>query len=155
MTYWLLHKLRLSLPLNHFLVLKSYLHNRHFLLKVETEYTELSPINAGAPQGSVLGPLLYLLYTADLPTLSEATTATSADDNAVLAMNSDPSIASQKLQINLLAMQNWFKKWRMKAIGCKSIHVTFTTRTEMCPSVQINNVQLPLKRRSLVSRTTP
>jgi hypothetical protein len=45
----LLYKLRRSLPLNCFLILKSYLHSRHFLLKVETEYTELSPANAGIP----------------------------------------------------------------------------------------------------------
>jgi hypothetical protein len=36
----LLYKLRLSLPLNYFLVLKSYLHSRHFLVKAETEYAE-------------------------------------------------------------------------------------------------------------------
>jgi hypothetical protein len=41
---------------------------------------------------------------------------------------SDPAIALQKLQTNLLAIQNSFKKLRMKANGCKSIHVTFTTR---------------------------
>jgi hypothetical protein len=39
----------------------------------------------------------------------------------------NPAIASQKLQTNLLAIQNWFKRWRMKANGCKSFHVTFTT----------------------------
>jgi hypothetical protein len=43
----LLYKLRWSLPLNYFLILK------YFLVKVETEYSELSSINAGVPQDSV------------------------------------------------------------------------------------------------------
>jgi hypothetical protein len=122
--------------LNYFLILKCYLHNRHFLVEVETEYTELSSVNTVVPQGSVLGSLLYLLYTADLPTWSESTTVTFADDTAVLATNSDPAIASQKLQTNLLAIQNWFEKWRMKANGCKSIHVTFTTRKKRAPRLK-------------------
>jgi hypothetical protein len=94
----LLYKLKQSLPLNYFLILKSYLHSRHFLVKVETEYTELSSVNAGTPQGSVLGLLLYLLYNADLPSSSECITATFANDTAVLATDSDPAIASHKLQ---------------------------------------------------------
>jgi hypothetical protein len=97
----------------------------------------------GVSKDSVLGPLLYLLYTADLPTSPESTTATFADDSAVVAMDSDPAIASQKLQTDLLAIQNWFKKLRMKANKSKSIHITFTTRRETCPTVHINNVQLP------------
>jgi hypothetical protein len=89
--------------------LKSYFYNRHFLVKAQTEYTELSPVNAGVSQGSVLGPLLYLIYNADLQTSPESNTATFADNIVVVATDSDPAIASQKLQTNLLAIQNWFK----------------------------------------------
>jgi hypothetical protein len=98
----------------------------HFSIK----YTELSSANAGVRQGSVLGPLLYLLYTADLPTPPESTTATFADNTAVATMDSDPAIASQKLQTDLLLIQSWFKKLRMEANESKSIHI-------------INNVQIP------------
>jgi hypothetical protein len=94
----LLHELRQFLPLNYYLILKSYLHNRHFQVKVEDSYTDLLPVNAGVPQGSVLGPLLYPFYTVDLPTSTESTIATFADDIAILATNPDPAIASEKLQ---------------------------------------------------------
>jgi hypothetical protein len=77
-----------------------------------------------------------------LPTSPESTTATFAEDTAVVATDSDPVIASHKLQTNLLAIQNRFKKM-MKANRAKSIHITFTTQREMCPPVHINNVQLP------------
>jgi hypothetical protein len=45
----LLYKLRQTLPLSYFLLLKSYLHSRHFLVKVENEFSELTSINAGVP----------------------------------------------------------------------------------------------------------
>jgi hypothetical protein len=98
----LLHKLRQALPLNYFLLLKSYLHNRHFRVKVGNDYSELKSIHAGVPQGSVLGPLLYLLYTADLPTSPRTFIATFANDTSILTTDSDPEVASHLLQTDLL-----------------------------------------------------
>jgi hypothetical protein len=139
----LLYKLRQALLLNSFLLLKSYLHNRHFRVKVGNDYSELTYIHAGVPQGSVLGPLLYLLYMADLPTSPRTLIATFADDTSILKTDSDPAVASHLLQTDLLAIQHWLKRWRMKVNETKSTHVTFTTRRATCPPVKINYVQLP------------
>jgi hypothetical protein len=68
--------------------------------------------------------LRSLLYSADLPTSIESTTVISAYDIAVLAMDSDPGIASQKLQTKPGTIQKWLKGWRIKAIfGLKRVVV--------------------------------
>jgi hypothetical protein len=102
------------------------------------DYLEVST----ASQSSFLGPLLYLLYTADLSTSPESAAAKFADDTAVLTTDSDPAIASHKLQTNLLVIQPWFRKCRMRANGSKTINLTFTMK-ETCPPVHTNNAQLP------------
>jgi hypothetical protein len=89
------------------------------------------------------GPLLYLLYTADLPTSPGTLPATYADDTSLLTTDRDPVVATQLLQTYLLAIQTWLKTWRMKANETKSNHVIFTTRRATCPPVHINDVQLP------------
>jgi hypothetical protein len=92
-------------------------------VKIEDAYTNLLPINTGVSQGSVIGPLLYLLFTADLPTSPDAMTATYADDTAVLATDYNPAMASQKLQNSLRAIQESFTKWTLKVITTKSTHL--------------------------------
>jgi hypothetical protein len=136
----LLYKLRLSFPLNYFIPIKSYLTNRHFRVKVDNEFSDLLPIHAGVPQGSVLGPLLYLIYTSNLPSSPDTTKATFADDTAVLAIDPNAVAASQKQQTSLDAIHHWLFLWQLKANGSKSTHITFR---ETCPAVYINNEPLP------------
>jgi len=92
---------------------------------------------AGVPQGSVLGPLLYLINTADLPTLANSTTATFADDTAILTVHEGPKIAEHRLQMHVNKIQSWLKTWRMKAKEAKSVQVTFTLYKIHMPTCQI------------------
>ncbi|XP_037943344.1 aminopeptidase N-like [Teleopsis dalmanni] len=105
--------------------------------------SSLYDIRAGVPQGSVLGPTLYLLFTYDLPKTVGIVTGTFADDTAILASANDPSVASFKLQAGLDRISKWLQYWRMKANETKSTHVTFTMRKDTCPEIKLNNIIIP------------
>lgn len=139
----LLSKIKTMFPTNAYETLKSFLQDRHFLVQNGEALSNLRDINAGVPQGSVLGPLLYLIYTSDLPTSDSITTGTFADDTAILASHQDPIEATKLLQNGLNDISNWLKKWRIKANENKSINVTFTLKKGTCPPVKLNNLEIP------------
>jgi hypothetical protein len=71
------------------------------------ETSPIFTIYSGVPQGSVLGLLLYLIFTADIPTRNETIIATFADDTAIMASNEDPLAVSQSLQTHLTQLETW------------------------------------------------
>lgn len=79
----LLFKIKQNLPVNYSVFLRSYLQDR-FIIKQDDAISDLKTIYVGVPQGSVLGPVLYLIYTSDLPKMNNASIGTFADDTVVL-----------------------------------------------------------------------
>ena len=96
----LLYKIKSQLPATFFPILKSYLEGRMYQVKEEDARSGFYDINAGVPQGSVLGPNLYTLYTADLPNTDGVTTATYADDTAILARHSNLKLPRKGFKLN-------------------------------------------------------
>jgi hypothetical protein len=115
----LLFKIKRILPSSYFNLLKSYLNDHQFETKFNGETSSRFHIHSGVPQGSILGPLLYCLYTSDLPTPRETTLGTFADDTAIFATHEDPTIASLNLQEHLHIIKKWLKKWKIQVIAHK------------------------------------
>jgi hypothetical protein len=144
----LLHKIKKFLPIQYFKLLKSYLSEREFAVKMNNALSNQRLIQSGVPQGSVLGPFLYVLYTSDIPTTEGTQISTFADDTAIFATNDDPVTASTQLQKHLNLLERWFHRWKIKVNESKSAHVTFTLRKGQCPPIYLN--QIPFRQQDNV-----
>jgi hypothetical protein len=74
------YKLKATLPGPYYLLLKSYITDRYLQVRYNGTYSDCHEVRSGVLQGSVPGPLLYLLFTADLPTTDYTTIATFVDN---------------------------------------------------------------------------
>ena len=87
---------------------KSYLTNRTQSVKISNYFSQPSPITLGVPQGSILGPILFLLYINDLPNFSEkAFTLLYADDTSLSFRSNDLVSAYECSNYELLKFYEW------------------------------------------------
>lgn len=129
------NKLIKLLPSQLYDVLQSYLTGRQFLVKgLNGVKSRTCQIRAGVPQGSVLGPILYNIFTSDMP-LADANNdyykqllSTYADDTVILTAAPTAIQAVGRNQAYLRRLEKWAKLWCIKINASKTAHVIHTLR---------------------------
>ena len=89
---------------------KSYLLNRKQYVSINGTDSNLADIQFGVPQGSVVGPLLFLIYINDLhQSIQYSTTRHFADDTNLVIKNNSLKQLKKQLNLDLRSLNNWLK----------------------------------------------
>ena len=105
--------------------IKAFLNGRSQTVVLEGDCSEEVPVTSGVPQGSVLGPILFLVYINDLPEKVKSQVRLFADDTAAYLAITKPA-ESKQLQDDLDNLQEWELDWNMEFNpgNCQVIRIT-------------------------------
>lgn len=109
-------------------LINSYLSNRYQKVVIGGSSSSLCPIKSGVPQGSVLGPLLFVIYTADLLNQIEHASVQSYADDTQLKYDFTPQeyhIAEYQINCDLQNIKTLSDKHNLKLNATKSMFIVF------------------------------
>ena len=131
--YLLLDKLHaIGLTRNALLWFNSYLHNRKQCVALQGHKSDFFSQRRGVPQGSILGPLLFLIFINDLPLCcSNSSVQLYADDTVIYSSQSRLLDAQTALQLDFDALQNWLSSNKLLLNKTKSYTMVFGTRQSL------------------------
>lgn len=104
--------------------IKNWLHERKQRVVLNGSFSEWDDVTSGVPQGSVLGPVLFIIYINDLDTNIVSHISKFADDTKVGSKAVTPADFEQ-IQNDLKKIEDWSTKWQMQfnVDKCKVMHV--------------------------------
>ena len=108
---------------------ESYLENRHQRVKFNNSVSERMEVKLGVPQGSVLAPLLFLMYTNDIECiLRHSKVKLFADDTLLYISGKSLEEIIPKLNEDLENLYRWLNNRKLKANGSKTKYMIIRTR---------------------------
>ena len=92
---------------------KSYLSNRKQRVVIYGFESEWGLIEAGVPQGSVLGPLFFVIYINDLENGIISNVKFFVNDTSLFSIVTNPTLSAFELNSDLKVIENWASQWKM------------------------------------------
>ena len=109
--------------------IKSYFSNRTQFIQINDTRSSEEIISCGVPQGSILGPLFFILYINDLPkATSLAECLLFADDTTIFYSNSDPDHLASVMNSELTKISLWMKSNKLSVNIKKTNYVIFKAK---------------------------
>ena len=117
----------------------SYLSERKQRVILNGEHSEWTSVTMGVPQGSILGPLLFLLFVNDLPDVVEDCTVNLyADDTTIYSSDEDPKELCSRVEKDLERVTAWFKENRLLINVMKTQLMVLTRKGKSHEANEIN-----------------
>jgi Reverse transcriptase (RNA-dependent DNA polymerase)/Endonuclease-reverse transcriptase len=126
-------------------LLKSFLSDRKQYVYVNGQKSKCIDVNIGVPQGSVLGPLLFILYINDLPeNLKDVLVKIFADDTLISAFGKTYKEAASKINSKLQITNTWLEKNKVKLNAEKSKCMVLTKSKRSFTALQPDIIRFPI-----------
>ena len=94
-------------------ILIDFLSNGKQLVVFNGQVSAWASVNAGVPQGSILGPLLFFIYINDLSDNLSSNVELFADDTSLFSVTHDVNVSARELNNDLRKISNWAFQWKM------------------------------------------
>ena len=109
-------------------LLANYLNNRQQCTIINKIKSDQCENNYGVPQGSTLGPLLFLIYINDLPNASNLKVTLFADDAILTCIDKNPNTLQHKTNAELKKIEDWMKTNKLTINYKKTNYMIITKR---------------------------
>ncbi|KAJ9436646.1 putative RNA-directed DNA polymerase from transposon X-element [Diplonema papillatum] len=143
-----------GLPLKLIRWVESFLKGRNAIFRVDGEYGASAELEGGVPQGSVLGPILFLLYIDDLgddlAKLKDSTASLFADDVGVVATGKTMAEMAKNVRLIIQAMEKWSDEALMQLSHAKTEAILFKRPGN--PDASPPTIEFPATRANVAIR---
>ena len=131
---------------------RSYLSDRAFFVSLENTFSEVGSINCGVPQGSILGPLLFLLYVNDIPqALSDSQAYLYADETSISFQHENVIEIERVLNSEFAKICDWFVDNKLSIhFGEDKTKCILFSRKKNLPALNITYENKKIKQYNMV-----
>ena len=134
---------------------QSYLSNRKFMVNLENSFSEVSSISCGVPQGSILGPLLFLVYVNNMRMAVKCDLFLYADDTCLVFQTENVKDIKKQLNEDFANICNWFVDNKLSihfgGDKTKSILFAFKRKIKKLQKLEIIYNNIRIKQHSRVA----